>query len=224
MKNILFYIACFCLLSQAFGVERQLDSTLLVDRHGLTVIDNASSIEFKCRKEWSIAFTDNGQTATLKAKNGVWTLTGLSADIALAAISEAAPLVSGIAASVGASEADVQDITSRTVAIATTLAQSIGQDTFDSSLVAAVAVANEVLDDQGIHPIDFNDDIFNALTHLGPSGIIVDASDVTVEDVHREAKKTIGIILNALASSGVITPEQASAAQDASIAAANGVE
>jgi hypothetical protein len=222
MKKILFCLAALCLLSQVWGTDRELDSTLLVTKDGLTVEDGSAPVEFKCGTEWSVTFTDNGQTATLRTRDGHWTLTGLSAEVAVAAVSEGAPLVSAVAGSVGVSDDDISDVTSRTLALATTLAQNIGSPTFDAALVAAVATANDVLDDNGIHPIDFNDDILTAITLLGPSGGVIDASDTTVEEVHRDATKTIGSVLNALASSGAISQVPAGGDMAAAAAAAGG--
>lgn len=214
MKNILFYIAGLCLLTQALGVERQLDATLLVGKNGLTVIDSTAPIQFKCNREWTVTFTENGQTATLRAKSGTWTLTGLSPDIAVAAVNEGATLVSAIAESSGVSQADIQQVTSQTLAVATALAQSIGQDTFDAALSNAAQVANELLDSHGIKPINFNKDIMAVLALLGPSGTVIDASDVTVADIHQNALKAIGTVLNALASSGAISPSQAASLEN----------
>jgi hypothetical protein len=205
MKSLIFCFAAFCLLSQVWGTDRELDSTLLVTKDGLTVVDGSKPIQFKCGTEWSVTFTNNGQTAELRTIDGHWTLTGLSADVAVAAVSEGAPLVSAVAGSVGVGQDDIADVTSRTLALATTLAQAIGSPAFDTALVAAVATANDVLDSNGIHPIDFNDDILQAITLLGPSGGVIDASDTTADDVHNDAKKTIGSVLTALASSGAIS-------------------
>jgi len=203
MKNIFFYIAAFCCLSQVWALDRELDSTLMVTQEGLTVVDGIAA--FKCGTEWTVEFTENGQTATLRTRDGYWVLTGLSAEVAVAAVGEGAPLVSGIAGAVGVGAEDIEDVTSRTLALATTLAQNIGSPTFDAALVTAVGVANDVLADQGLHPFDFNDEILTAITLLGPSGGVIDASDTTVEDVRREASKTIGTVLNALASSGALS-------------------
>ena len=202
MKKILFYIAALCIFTQALGADRRLDSTLFVDKHGLRVIDGSAPLTFKCGREWSIAFTHNGGTATLRTQSGHWTLTGLTSEIALAAVSEGAPLIAGVAGTIGVNPTDIQSITTKTLAIAGAIAKTIGSPLFDTALVGAVAGVNDILDDQGIHPADFNDEILLAVRLLGPSGAVIDASDTTVEEIHRDAKKTIGTILNALASTG----------------------
>lgn len=206
MKNLLLYIAAFCCIASfTMASERLLDSTLIVTKKGLTVLDGAAPVQFRCGREWSLAFTQNGGTVTLRTKKGYWTLTGLSSEIALAAISEGAPLVAGVATAIGVSPADVQAATAKTLELASGIAQYIGTPAFDGALAQAVAIANDLLHAQGIHPSDFNDEILAATALLGPSGGVVDASDTTVEDVHREAQKVIGIILNALASSGAFS-------------------
>ena len=201
MRNTLLYIAAFCCIaSVTLAAQRKLDSTLLVTKHGLTVLDGASPIQFKCGREWSIAFTNNGGTATLRTKKGHWTLKGLSAPIAVAAVNEVAPVVVALATNLGIPQAAVTDA----LKVALALAQSIGSSQFDGVLTGAVALANDFLDSVGIHPADFNDEILAAIDLLGPSGGVLDVSDVTVVDVQRNATRVLGMILNALASAGVI--------------------
>lgn len=201
MKNIIICIAVFCCLSSlAFAEERQLDSTLIVTKNGLTVIDNSAPIKFKCGREWSLVFTNNGGTITLRTQKGRWTLTGLRADIALAAVQESGPLIAAVAAAVGASPQDIPSIVATTQKVAGGLAKTIGTKAFDATLAKAVAFANDALDAEGIHPADYNDEILAIIDRLGHSGIVIDVSDVTVKEVHDNAQKVIQIILSALAS------------------------